>query len=1673
MELAILRLISVYIDQNKQFVLKPGSLKIVYLAPIRALVQEKVKQWQQTFGNKLGLTCSELTGDTVMADSLHLDNADIICTTPEKFDAVTRRHKDQGGMQFFSEVALVLIDEVHLLSENRGSALETGTISRVKMVSSMKEMSEVCLDSLLHSIIGMLTTWSAAQGHSHSLTDIAVQLPIAKVRFVAVSATIPNIQDIADWLQVPPAGLNAFGEEVRPVKLCTIVKGYAPTKTDFLFERRLNDYIYSVVSEHSKGKPSLVFCRWAGLNCNSLVVAAHSELAQGTVDTAMHLVSVVNKSGRGYIRDRDHHDKLQRLAATSSNKQLQQTLPAGIAFHNAGMDATERAQVEELFIARDVLVLCTTSTLAMGVNLPAHLVVLKGTRRWSSDGGETAGYQEYDRTTCLQMIGRAGRPQFDTEGVALVPRYQNLLQGAELVESQLKDSFPEYLNAEIALRTVTDVSVAISWLKGSFFYIRVRKNPAAYGISGNKLTESSVEKILKDQLILANVRELAKYGMVHTDEYGFALEPMVPGQLMARHYIRFKTMVAMCNTPSPAGLPELLMTIACSAEFSSIKLRRSEKKPLNAINKGSNVEGGKAHAVRFCVPDPHKPQKTKERISTGPEKIFIMVNEGLSDSPADLLDFSMKQELEQVLKVGERIALCMTKYFAHVGRLAATANSMLLHKALRHRMWDDSRHVARQLPGIGSLLADRLVAAGIDHLRKLQDTDPRRIETVTQRHYPFGNQVKEELRSRMPPPFSLAVLPLRRIAGGKLELEITLTRESTSSGSQSRTFAKLIAGSLHDDCLLLHESLVVEHFPSPYTVKFATRNPVPADVQAVRVVASVILDKLIGLDVTKVVTIPKTANLQCVGQKGQQASNAEQHDGTPHLPDQLRSQQHYGYSQTDTQHLESCPMPQASAAPSQQQVRKPVPSRPSGRSCPRVAPSVAPAEQPMGLQQKLAGQLQRSQVAAPSSTARSQQANRLHSAVAAGSNVGTIANAGREARALGPGREARALGPGASGTRNANGSDPESSTANEPGAANETSTEPSCPARTHPGTRADCGFGTGGAATRGPPLHGQTSNAGILPVGPAKGGTQRRKLVHTVCLQPDAPPSSGVQGQAAAGLPNLQPAGVHSLGNTHMPPDQTRGVSVSGVEGNPANLLLHDRQAQQQASGPQSTHHYHRDLLDSPQYQLQITELSGSHVDHMHSLPAFAGNSMGVGAMQKVSPQAISQTASFSRFNHSALLSSRKRSASQTPPDQQAEPGAGQGASAMFDVVRSKAKKLPGTTPGSNVSSSSIFGGGRLPSPAPGILCRSTTTSSGPGLLNRLSQNQIASRSLAAPTQNYRQPSWQGQQAQGYQQPLAEPLAQPSARSAIPKAHQPESDSSVRSVATAPVDWSSYLDDGNVSGSSEPAGRPDSKAPAFESVFSMREQPWRDGEQPANHSMTVPRLHRKSPMDAKLQPLIAGPSGEHATRLLQQQQLRGRIPPDEHDSKQLQQQLPRQDVYSDVHASRPLPQQQAQGDKPLRDAQASKPTGRFVSAGTTRTKAGRRLLVQPVPSATDLTECSLEPSRFMPSSTLRQGGTSNRMTTDPSLDKENAQQAGHRAPVRKVLFAGHSNCDRQVSARAISLPPTPSHCANGADKPGLRMPSADSQAAVAVKPETPVHNACTASVDFSSVFDFL
>ncbi|KAL6007073.1 Sec63 [Asimina triloba] len=133
----------------------------IYIAPSKALVQEKLRDWNLKLGS-WGVICLELTSDNESYNSKNIQEADIILTTPEKFFAVTRHRIWDGGLSFFSDIALVLIDEVHLLNDPRGAALEA-IVSKIKMLAQKPEMQSS---------------------------------PLAHVRFLAVSATIPNIEDL-------------------------------------------------------------------------------------------------------------------------------------------------------------------------------------------------------------------------------------------------------------------------------------------------------------------------------------------------------------------------------------------------------------------------------------------------------------------------------------------------------------------------------------------------------------------------------------------------------------------------------------------------------------------------------------------------------------------------------------------------------------------------------------------------------------------------------------------------------------------------------------------------------------------------------------------------------------------------------------------------------------------------------------------------------------------------------------------------------------------------------------------------------------------------------------------------------------------------------------------------------------------------------------------------------------------------------------------------------------------------------------------------------------------------------------------------------------------------------------------------------------------------------------
>ena len=84
--------------------------------------------------------------------------------------------------------------------------------------------------------------------------------------------------------------------------------------------------------------------------------------------------------------------------------------------YSAGTDLSDRRLVETLFLDGKIQVICATTTLAQGINLPAHLVIVKSTKRYV----KSRGWEEYNKQEILQMIGRAGRPQYDETGSLII-----------------------------------------------------------------------------------------------------------------------------------------------------------------------------------------------------------------------------------------------------------------------------------------------------------------------------------------------------------------------------------------------------------------------------------------------------------------------------------------------------------------------------------------------------------------------------------------------------------------------------------------------------------------------------------------------------------------------------------------------------------------------------------------------------------------------------------------------------------------------------------------------------------------------------------------------------------------------------------------------------------------------------------------------------------------------------------------------------------------------------------------------------------------------------------------------------------------------------------------------------------------------------------------------------
>lgn len=213
-----------------------------------------------------------------------------------------------------------------------------------------------------------------------------------------------------------------------------------------------------------------------------------------THNTALDLIEIIrqNPKDRSLFECEDMH-KMYRAVESAKGKHIKELFQHGFGVHHAGMQRSDRNLSEKLFAGGYIKILCTTATLAWGVNLPAYCCIIKGTQIYDGSLGEFKDIGIFD---VQQIFGRAGRPQFDKEGEGIicttaskVDNYVKMMSNEQNIESHLHKRLDDCLNAEVAIGTITNITEAIQWLKFTYFYIRLIKNPRHYGVDMKTMQE--------------------------------------------------------------------------------------------------------------------------------------------------------------------------------------------------------------------------------------------------------------------------------------------------------------------------------------------------------------------------------------------------------------------------------------------------------------------------------------------------------------------------------------------------------------------------------------------------------------------------------------------------------------------------------------------------------------------------------------------------------------------------------------------------------------------------------------------------------------------------------------------------------------------------------------------------------------------------------------------------------------------------------------------------------------------------------------------------------------------------------------------------------------------------------------------------------------------------------
>ncbi len=369
--------------------------KVIYVTPLKALANEKFEEFKGFFNGIYAEAGRQIKVTVSTGDDYYVEPSEL-----GEFDVIITTNERLDSIirhktKWLSQVGLFVFDEVHLLDDESRG----GT-----------------LEFVLTEVI----SW------------------FSKAQILALSATVKNYQEIASWL-----GLDVVYDDWRPVKL---IEGVAyddrliySNGDEEIIERRgtlLQDIVYKELKE---GGQCLVFAE--------------------TRKKALELAKTLSSVSKKYSQVPLEQSYPEEEEETSLTKTLRALIPLGVAFHHAGLPASYRKLVENLFRENKIKVICSTPTLAAGVNLPARTVIINSVYRYNNDYREPIKVTEYK-----QMAGRAGRPKYDKVGKCII-----IAQDEYQVESYLeKYAFgePEPIASKLLQKGLSSMVLALVSILG-------------------------------------------------------------------------------------------------------------------------------------------------------------------------------------------------------------------------------------------------------------------------------------------------------------------------------------------------------------------------------------------------------------------------------------------------------------------------------------------------------------------------------------------------------------------------------------------------------------------------------------------------------------------------------------------------------------------------------------------------------------------------------------------------------------------------------------------------------------------------------------------------------------------------------------------------------------------------------------------------------------------------------------------------------------------------------------------------------------------------------------------------------------------------------------------------------------------------------------------------------